>query len=278
MVFSTNPVQISYKNPWWIHEVQTIIQHLEVQMRGLCLWEARDSYWTHQDWGWRGKRIASWKCPESILVDWLTKLLLMERSRETTVTKLGHTSGKFWKDFVEIQQNPHVPSHFSSIKQRSITVLSSKLKKVNIICPIYRRLGKCMAHKSGRCPKSHDRNYVNICPLFLRGKCENLSCLRSHDASLAKMPVCRFYLEGLCNKDDCLYLHKKLSDKTKLCPEFLKGFCSLADKVNIYLIPGSFLAFSIIFSVICVTSCWRIPMSRRTKLGNLRSRKLDQQS
>lgn len=119
----------------------------------------------------------------------------------------------------------------SSAKYKSINVLASKLKLVNTICPIFRKLGKCSAHNSGRCTKNHDPKYVSLCPNVLKGKCTNEKCLLSHETSLSKMPVCKFFLEGLCNKNDCLYLHKKLSDNTTICTEFVRGFCPLADKV-----------------------------------------------
>lgn len=110
----------------------------------------------------------------------------------------------------------------------------SNLKNSNIICPIYRRLGKCLAYANGRCQKKHDQRYVVVCPKFLRDACKNEKCFLSHNANLHKMPVCKYFLQGLCNKtNDCLYLHKKLTDDTKLCAEFLKGYCPLADKVKL---------------------------------------------
>lgn len=108
------------------------------------------------------------------------------------------------------------------------------MRKSNVICPIYRRLGKCLAYANGRCHKVHDQRYVIVCPKFLTGSCQDEKCLLSHNANLHKMPVCKFFLQGLCHKQrDCLYLHKKLTDDTKLCADFLKGYCSLADKVKI---------------------------------------------
>lgn len=54
-------------------------------------------------------------------------------------------------------------SHLSSIKQKSINMLSSKLRKSNIPCAIYRKLGKCSAFIRGRCPRVHDPKQISIC-------------------------------------------------------------------------------------------------------------------
>ncbi|XP_055609595.1 zinc finger CCCH domain-containing protein 3 [Uranotaenia lowii] len=121
-------------------------------------------------------------------------------------------------------------THLSSAKQKSIHVLSSKMKKCNVPCQIYRRLGKCSAYQRGKCPKLHDPKHIIICSRFLRGECTNPDCLLSHNVSLEKMPVCHFFLEGRCDRNDCPYLHKKVSEKERICEDFLKGFCPLADK------------------------------------------------
>lgn len=108
------------------------------------------------------------------------------------------------------------------------------MKKSNIICPIYRRIGKCLAYANGRCQKLHDPRYVIVCPKHIKGLCQNEKCLLSHNVNLHKMPVCKYFLQGLCQKHrECLYLHKKLNDDTKLCTEFLKGYCPKADKVEL---------------------------------------------
>jgi hypothetical protein len=107
------------------------------------------------------------------------------------------------------------------------------MKKSNMICPIYRRLGKCLSYANGRCQKIHDPRYVIVCPKFIHGSCTNEKCLLSHNVNLHKMPVCKYFLQGLCQKNrECLYLHKKLDDDTKLCAEFLKGYCPAAEKVS----------------------------------------------
>ena len=108
----------------------------------------------------------------------------------------------------------------------------SQFQRSNIICPIYRRLGKCLAYSKGRCQNTHDQRYVIVCKDFVRNYCKNEKCLFSHNPSYHNMPVCKYFLQGLCQKQrDCLYLHKKMTDDTKLCAEFLKGYCHLADKV-----------------------------------------------
>ncbi|XP_062708054.1 zinc finger CCCH domain-containing protein 3 [Aedes albopictus] len=121
-------------------------------------------------------------------------------------------------------------SYLSSTKQKSIHMLTSNMRKCNIPCPIYRRLGKCTAFSRGKCPKVHDKNQIMICSKFLKGECSNSECLLSHNVTLEKMPVCHFFLEGRCTKNDCPYLHKKVSEKERICEDFLKGFCALADK------------------------------------------------
>ncbi|XP_055535381.1 zinc finger CCCH domain-containing protein 3 [Wyeomyia smithii] len=150
------------------------------------------------------------------------KLVRIDIGRLTYMPK---TDGTFVKTDVH-----RTRSHLSQAKQKSIQVLTNKLRKCNVPCPIYRRLGKCTAFAHGRCPKVHDPRHVTICSKFLRGECSNVDCLLSHNVSLEKMPVCRFYLEGRCDRNECPYLHKKVSEKERVCEDFLKGFCPLADK------------------------------------------------
>uniref|UniRef100_A0A182TTF7 C3H1-type domain-containing protein n=1 Tax=Anopheles melas TaxID=34690 RepID=A0A182TTF7_9DIPT len=145
---------------------------------------------------------------------------------------IGGLTYKARKDGTFIRTDSHrTRNHLSVAKQRSIQVLASKLKKCNEPCHIYRRLGKCLAHQRGKCPKVHDPKHVSICQRFLRGECLLDGCLLSHDiTSLEKMPVCRFFLEGRCVREPCPYLHKKVSESVRICDAFLNGFCSLADK------------------------------------------------
>lgn len=158
------------------------------------------------------------------------------------------------------RDNSHqVRSHLTLAKTKSISFLSpNALRKTSLICPIYRRIGKCLAYARGRCQKVHDQRYVIVCPNFVKGLCKNETCLLSHNANLHKMPVCKYFLEGHCQKQrECLYLHKKLTDDAKLCAEFLKGYCPLADKVNASHCSTHFLYFAtsvFLLSVICCTT------------------------
>ena len=145
------------------------------------------------------------------------------------LTYKASQSGAYERD------NSHqIRNHLSLAKTKSISLLAkNSLSKSNIICPIYRRLGKCLSYANGRCNKVHDQRYVIVCPNFIKGLCKDEKCLLSHNANLHKMPVCKYFLQGLCQKQrECIYLHKKLSDDTKLCAEFIKGYCPLADKVK----------------------------------------------
>ncbi|CAG9799500.1 unnamed protein product [Chironomus riparius] len=134
----------------------------------------------------------------------------------------------------EIDNSHQVRNHLTMAKTKSITLLQ-RVKVTNMICPVYRRLGKCLAYANGRCSKVHDPRYVIVCPNFIKGSCKHEKCLLSHNVNLHKMPVCKYYLKGQClkTKENCLYLHKKLTDGTKLCVEFVKGYCPLADKCNL---------------------------------------------
>ncbi|XP_065361655.1 zinc finger CCCH domain-containing protein 3 [Calliphora vicina] len=123
-------------------------------------------------------------------------------------------------------------AYVHNAKQKSLQMLTKRLVKTNIPCPIFQRIGKCAAFERGKCSKVHNKLQVTICSKFLRGECLNTNCLLSHNISLSKMPVCKFFLQGVCVRNDCPYLHKKLSNKAELCTEFLRGFCQLADKCN----------------------------------------------
>lgn len=63
-----------------------------------------------------------------------------------------------------VQTNSHKSRyHLNIAKQRSINMLSKKLVKSNVPCPIYRKLGKCAAFERSKCSKLHDPKQVNIC-------------------------------------------------------------------------------------------------------------------
>ncbi|CRK95743.1 CLUMA_CG009200, isoform A [Clunio marinus] len=146
------------------------------------------------------------------------------------LTYKASESGAYERD------NSHqIRNHLSFARMKSISFLArNRLQKSNIICPIYRRLGKCLSYANGRCQKVHDQRYVIVCPKYLTGSCQDDKCMLSHNANLHKMPVCKFFLQGLCQKQrNCLYLHKKLTEDTKLCNEFLKGYCPKADKCTL---------------------------------------------
>lgn len=123
-------------------------------------------------------------------------------------------------------------AYVHNAKQKSLQLLTKRLAKSNIPCPIYQRVGKCAAFERGKCSKVHNKLQVAICSKFLRGECLDSKCLLSHNITLSKMPVCKFFLQGVCVRNDCPYLHKKLSNNAEICIEFLRGFCQLADKCN----------------------------------------------
>ncbi|XP_058062495.1 zinc finger CCCH domain-containing protein 3 [Anopheles bellator] len=156
-----------------------------------------------------------------------------KRPPETRMHRIdiGGLTYKARQDGTFVRTDVHrTRNHLSVAKQRSIQVLATRLKKCNEPCHIYRRLGKCLAHSRGKCPKLHDPKHISICRKFLRGECTVEGCLMSHNVSLEKMPVCRYFLEGRCVRDVCPYLHKKVSEKERICHAFLNGFCALAGK------------------------------------------------
>lgn len=168
-----------------------------------------------------------------------TKLQREHESGDTNLSRIdlgGLTYKKKESNGSYERDNSHqVRNHLTVAKVKSLAMLHrGKMRLSNVICPIYRRLGKCLAYANGRCSKVHDQRYVMVCPNFIKKKCENDKCLLSHNPSLHKMPVCKYYLQGQCSKskDECLYLHKKLTDGTKLCPEFVKGYCQHGDQVS----------------------------------------------
>lgn len=54
--------------------------------------------------------------------------------------------------------------HLNVAKQRSIQMLTNRLVKTNVPCPIYRKLGKCAAFVRGKCTKLHDKKLIDVCP------------------------------------------------------------------------------------------------------------------
>lgn len=53
--------------------------------------------------------------------------------------------------------------HLNMAKQRSIQMLTNRMMKINVPCPIFRKLGKCVAFIRGKCAKLHDEKLVDIC-------------------------------------------------------------------------------------------------------------------
>lgn len=114
--------------------------------------------------------------------------------------------------------------------RRKIFIESSKLRKNNIPCPLFKKFGKCIRQIKGNCKFLHDKKHVAICRKFLKGICHEDTCLLSHDITSEKMPTCYFYLKGMCTKENCPYLHVKLNKNSKLCSDFLKGYCERGTK------------------------------------------------
>lgn len=56
--------------------------------------------------------------------------------------------------------------HLNAAKHRSIQMLTNCLKKTNVPCPIYKKLGKCAAFVRGKCTKLHDKKLVDVCPRY----------------------------------------------------------------------------------------------------------------
>lgn len=117
-------------------------------------------------------------------------------------------------------------SKVNLLKQK---IIKKSFKKNNIPCPLFKKYGKCLRSINGTCDFLHDKKHISICRKFLKGICQESTCLLSHDVTSKKMPTCYFYLKGMCTKDDCPYLHVKLNEKSKICSDFLKGYCEKGD-------------------------------------------------
>nr|CAD7195530.1 unnamed protein product [Timema douglasi] len=121
-------------------------------------------------------------------------------------------------------------SILSQAKQKSIAILTQKMRKSNELCMFYQRFGKCSKKEKGLCPKVHDPKRIAVCRKFLLGKCELVACPLSHEVVPEKMPTCRYFLEAVCVRDNCPYLHVKHNPKTDICLGFLQGYCSQGEK------------------------------------------------
>ncbi|XP_069674383.1 uncharacterized protein ZC3H3 isoform X2 [Periplaneta americana] len=127
----------------------------------------------------------------------------------------------------------------SQAKQRSIAMLTKKLRKSNQPCMFYQRFGKCGRLEKGICLHVHDPKHVAVCKKFLQGCCEITGCTLSHDVGPEKMPTCKYFLDGCCVRDNCPYLHVKVSAKAGICKNFLSGYCSDGQKIHIIFSMGS---------------------------------------
>ncbi|CCJ31194.1 unnamed protein product, partial [Pneumocystis jirovecii] len=99
------------------------------------------------------------------------------------------------------------------------------VKKIEKHCQYYTRLGKCVQGKS--CPYKHDPNHVAICPLFMKGKCQNKnSCDLSHEPTPHRVSACLHFLRGRCSNTNCLYAHVRVNPSAPVCRAFaIDGYC-----------------------------------------------------
>lgn len=58
-------------------------------------------------------------------------------------------------------------AYVNNAKQKSLQLLTKRLVKSNIPCPIYQRVGKCAAFERGKCLKVHNKQQVAICPKYV---------------------------------------------------------------------------------------------------------------
>lgn len=54
-------------------------------------------------------------------------------------------------------------AYVHNAKQKSLQMLTKRLVKSNIPCPIFQRIGKCAAYERGKCSKVHNKLQVAIC-------------------------------------------------------------------------------------------------------------------
>jgi len=86
--------------------------------------------------------------------------------------------------------------------KRSISLIhgASQLAARRQYCLFYNRFGQCGRDK---CLKIHDPSRVAPCSAFLRGRCDNASCLLSHRVDPPKMPSCPDFMRGACFRGVC---------------------------------------------------------------------------
>jgi hypothetical protein len=138
--------------------------------------------------------------------------------------------------------------HFSNLINRSImtinrnktklsrySLVNSKLDKVKTnetgqYCLFYNRFGRCA--RGEFCHLIHDPKRVALCPRFLRGTCNLVSCPFWHVVNEEKMPLCSFFAAGCCTREKCPYSHVYYGKDAEFCIEFAKGFCPFGSKVS----------------------------------------------
>lgn len=126
-----------------------------------------------------------------------------------------------------VRTNTHTARNIvNHAKNKSIAMLTNKLRKINQPCAFYRRFGKCPRKDKGMCQLVHDPKQIAVCKRFLQGECSIDNCLLSHQIVPEKMPTCKYFLEGCCIRENCPYLHVKLNSKAVICKSFLQGYCA----------------------------------------------------
>lgn len=103
-------------------------------------------------------------------------------------------------------------------------------KKTEIVCPVFRKQGRCLKHSKKCCPMLHDKKFVSVCKNQLKGHCEDLNCHLSHQLIPQKVPICLHYLKDSCSIEDCVYLHVRPDLNASICVQFLRGYCESGDK------------------------------------------------
>ena len=74
----------------------------------------------------------------------------------------------------------------------------------------------------------HDPERIAICTQFLKGKCDNIQCKRSHHPTDKNVPDCVHFdtQRGCKNGDACLHRHVKLDAKASVCGSYaLERYC-----------------------------------------------------
>ncbi|XP_049960134.1 uncharacterized protein LOC126480833 [Schistocerca serialis cubense] len=130
-----------------------------------------------------------------------------------------------------VRTNTHTArSIVNHAKNKSIAMLTNKLRKINQPCAFYRRFGKCPRKDKGMCQLVHDPKQIAVCKRFLQGECSIDNCPLSHQIVPEKMPTCKYFLERCCTRENCPYLHVKLNSKAVICESFLQGYCAEGSK------------------------------------------------